>query len=126
VTIVERGRQLVGREDPDVAEAILQLFHDDGIEVLLNTELLEVEGLSGQAIRIRLRNSQGEHTLDGSDILVGTGRVPNTQGLGLEKTGVEVDNAGYIRVNERLQTSAAGDLGGGRVRRQPQIHACRN
>jgi pyruvate/2-oxoglutarate dehydrogenase complex dihydrolipoamide dehydrogenase (E3) component len=108
VTIVERGRQLVGREDPDVAEAILQLFHDDGIELLLNTELLEVKGLSGQAIRMRLRNSQGEHTLDGSDILVGTGRVPNTQGLGLEKTGVEVDNAGYIRVNERLQTSAPG------------------
>jgi pyruvate/2-oxoglutarate dehydrogenase complex dihydrolipoamide dehydrogenase (E3) component len=108
VTVLERGPQLAAREDSDVAEAILQLFQDEGIEVLLNTELLKVEGLSGQGIRIRLRNSQGERTLEGSHLLVATGRIPNTQGLGLEKTGVETDDRGYIRVNERLQTSAAG------------------
>jgi pyruvate/2-oxoglutarate dehydrogenase complex dihydrolipoamide dehydrogenase (E3) component len=108
VTMLERGPQLVAQEDPDVAEAILRLFQDEGVEVLLNTDLLEVEGLSGQAIRARLRNSQGERSLEGSDLLVATGRVPNTQGLGLEKTGVEVDYHGYIRVNEHLQTSAPG------------------
>lgn len=105
VTILERGRQLIDREDPDVSEAILHMFQDEGIEVLLNTELLEVEGLSGQGVRTRLRNPQGERTLEGSDLLVAIGRVPNTQGLGLEKTGVEMDDRGYIRVNERLQTS---------------------
>ena len=108
VTVIEGGRQLAGREDPDVAETVLQLFRDEGIDVLLNTQLLAVEGLSGQSIRMHMRNSQGEHTLEGSDILVGTGRIPNTHALGLEKTGVEVDEHGYIRVNERLQTSAPG------------------
>ena len=106
VTMLERGPQLVSREDPDVAAEILHLFQDEGIEVLLNTQLLEVEGLSGEEIRIRVRNPQGERTLKGTHILVAAGRVPNTQGLGLEKTGVEVDNRGYIRANERLQTSA--------------------
>ena len=108
VTILERGRQLVAREDPDVAEAILRLFQDEGIEVSFDTEVLEVEGSSGQGIRMRVRDSQGERTLEGSDLLVATGRIPNTQGLGLEKTGVEMDDRGYIRVNERLQTSAPG------------------
>jgi pyruvate/2-oxoglutarate dehydrogenase complex dihydrolipoamide dehydrogenase (E3) component len=108
VTVVERGRQLASREDPDVAEAILQLFKDEGIEVLLNTEFSEVKGLSGQSVSVRVRNHQGENTLEGSDLLVATGRVPNTRTLGLEKTGVEVDERGYIRVNGRLQTSAPG------------------
>lgn len=108
VTILERGDQLASREDPDVAEAILQLFKDEGIAVLLNTEPVEVKGLSGQSASFRIRNAQGECTLEASDLLVATGRVPNTANLGLEKTGVEVDERGYIRVNERLQTSAPG------------------
>lgn len=108
VTIVERGPQLVGREDTDVAQGILELFQDDGIEVLLNTHFIEVEGFSGQGVRARVRTSQGEHMLEGSDLLVSLGRVPNTQALGLEETAVETDDHGYIRVNERLQTSAPG------------------
>jgi pyruvate/2-oxoglutarate dehydrogenase complex dihydrolipoamide dehydrogenase (E3) component len=108
VTILERGQQLVSREDPDVAQEILRLFHDEGIEVLFNTEVRAVEGVSGKGIRLHVRDSQGERTLEGSDLLVAVGRVPNTQGIGLEKTGVELDSRGYIRVNERLQTSAPG------------------
>lgn len=108
VTIIESGPQLVAREDPDIATEVLSLFQDDGIEVLLNTKLLEVEGLSGQRIRLRLRDSQGERMLEGSDLLVAIGRVPNTRGLGLEKTGLETDDRGYVRMNERLQTSAPG------------------
>jgi pyruvate/2-oxoglutarate dehydrogenase complex dihydrolipoamide dehydrogenase (E3) component len=108
VTIVERGPQLTGREDSDVAEELLHLFQDDGIEVLLETEILEVEGLSGDQVKMRVRSSQGTRVLEGTDILVATGRVPNTQTLGLDKTGVELDSRGYIRVNERLQTTAPG------------------
>lgn len=108
VTIIESGPQIVAREDSDIATEVLRLFQDEGIEVLLNTKLLEVEGLSGQSIRLRLRDSQGERMLEGSDLLVAIGRVPNTRGLGLEKTGVETDDRGYVRVNERLQTSAPG------------------
>jgi pyruvate/2-oxoglutarate dehydrogenase complex dihydrolipoamide dehydrogenase (E3) component len=121
VTIVERGQHLIAREDPDVAEAILHLFQDEGIEVLLNTELLEVGGLSGQGVRMHLRNSQGKRTLEGSDVLVATGRVANTQGLGLEKTGVEVDDHGFIRVNERLQTIAPGIWSMGECAGSPQF-----
>jgi pyruvate/2-oxoglutarate dehydrogenase complex dihydrolipoamide dehydrogenase (E3) component len=121
VTILERGRQLLAREDPDVAEAILHLFQDDGIEVLFDTELVEVEGLSGRSVRLHLRNSRGEQLLEGSDILAATGRIPNTQGLGLVKTGVEVDDHGYIRVNERLQTSAPGIWAMGECAGSPQF-----
>jgi len=121
VTILERAPQLAPREDPDVAEAILHLFQDEGIEVLLNTEFLEVEGLSGQGIRIRLRNSQGERALEGSDLLVAIGRIPNTQRLSLDKTGVEIDDRGYIRVNERLQTSAPGIWAMGECAGSPQF-----
>jgi pyruvate/2-oxoglutarate dehydrogenase complex dihydrolipoamide dehydrogenase (E3) component len=108
VTVLEQGPQLAGHEDGDVAEEILRLFRDDGIEVLLSTDLLEVEGLSGQGIKARVRSPQGERAVEGSDLLVAVGRVPNTQGLGLDNTGVELDDRGYIRVNERLQATAPG------------------
>jgi pyruvate/2-oxoglutarate dehydrogenase complex dihydrolipoamide dehydrogenase (E3) component len=78
VTVLERGLQLAGREDGDVAEEILRLFREDGIEVLLSAELLEVEGLSGQGIKGRVRDPQGERAVEGSDLLVAVGRVPNT------------------------------------------------
>jgi pyruvate/2-oxoglutarate dehydrogenase complex dihydrolipoamide dehydrogenase (E3) component len=108
VTILERGQQLAGREDPDVAQEILRIFQGEGIEVLLETELFAVEGRSGQKLRMRIKDIRGERVLEVTDVLVATGRVPNTQGLGLDKTGVELDARGYIRVNERLQTTAPG------------------
>jgi pyruvate/2-oxoglutarate dehydrogenase complex dihydrolipoamide dehydrogenase (E3) component len=121
VTVLERGRQVVSEEDPDVADALLQLFRDEGIEVLLNTQLLGVEGVSGQRLKIRLRDSQGERTLEGSDLLVAIGRIPNTQGLELEKTGIVLDDRGYIRVNERLQTTAPGVWAMGECAGSPQF-----
>ena len=108
VTVLERGRQLIGREDPEVAQAMLELLQDDGIDVRFDAEVVEVQGSSGQSITVCVNTSEGERTLEGSDLLVAVGRVPNTRGIGLEKTGVEVDEHGYIRVNERLQTSAPG------------------
>jgi len=108
VTMLVRGAQLAASEDPDVAGAILSLFRDEGIEVLLETGLEEVEGVSGQGLRMRIRDAQGYRTVEGSHLLVATGRVPNTQGIGLDKAGVELDAHGYIRVNERLQTAAPG------------------
>ena len=108
VTILHRGSQLAEREDRDVAAELLSLFQDEGIEVLLNTDLLKVEGSSGREIKVRVRSPQGERTIEASDLLVATGRVPNTQGLALENAGVELDARGYIRVNEQLQTTAPG------------------
>jgi pyruvate/2-oxoglutarate dehydrogenase complex dihydrolipoamide dehydrogenase (E3) component len=106
VTVVERGPQLVSREDPDVAEAIGQLFADEGIEVLLSTEVKKVEGRSGESVRLLLRTPQGERLIEGSDILAATGRTPNTAGIGLDTIGVRLDERGYIQVNDRLETSA--------------------
>ncbi len=87
----------------------------------MNTQILQVQGLSGPGITIHIRTPQGDRTIDGSDLLVATGRIPNTHNLALEKTGVEMDNRGYIRVNERLQTSAPGIWAMGECAGSPQF-----
>jgi pyruvate/2-oxoglutarate dehydrogenase complex dihydrolipoamide dehydrogenase (E3) component len=106
VTMVEHGPRLAGREDPDVADEIGRMFADEGIEVLLAAEVLRVQGRSGAGVSLRVRMPRGEQTIDGSDILVATGRTPNTGGIGLEVAGVELDARGYVTVNDRLETSA--------------------
>jgi pyruvate/2-oxoglutarate dehydrogenase complex dihydrolipoamide dehydrogenase (E3) component len=106
VTIVEHGPQLAGREDPDVADAILRIFSDEGIEVVLAAEALRVQGRSGAGVSILVRTPRGEQTIDGSDLLAATGRTPNTAGIGLDVAGVELDARGYVKVNDRLETSA--------------------
>jgi pyruvate/2-oxoglutarate dehydrogenase complex dihydrolipoamide dehydrogenase (E3) component len=106
VTVVEHGPQLAGREDPDVADAVERLFADEGIEVLVSAETLRAEGRSGEGVRLRVRTPQGERPLEGSDVLVATGRTPNTSGIGLDTLGVRLDERGYVQVNDRLETSA--------------------
>src|SRR5215468_4825152 len=106
VTVVQHGPQLLAQEDPDVADAIRQLFSDEGIEVLLSAEALRVEGRSGEGVRLHVRTPQGERLLAGSDILAATGRTPNTAGIGLDSAGVRLDGRGYVQVNDRLETSA--------------------
>jgi pyruvate/2-oxoglutarate dehydrogenase complex dihydrolipoamide dehydrogenase (E3) component len=106
VTLIERSPQIASQEDADVSAALLELFRDEGIEVLLGTEIVRVEGLSGQQVRVHVKDANGERVIEGSDLLVAVGRVPNTQEIALDKTGVELDARGYIKVNERLETTA--------------------
>jgi pyruvate/2-oxoglutarate dehydrogenase complex dihydrolipoamide dehydrogenase (E3) component len=106
VTIVEHGPQLAGREDADVAEEIRRILSTDGIDILLSAKTLRVDGQSGQKLALRVLTGAGEQTLEGSDILVAAGRRPNTAGVGLEIAGVALDDRGYIKVNDRLETSA--------------------
>jgi pyruvate/2-oxoglutarate dehydrogenase complex dihydrolipoamide dehydrogenase (E3) component len=106
VTLIERSRQIAAAEDHDVAQALLENFTSEGIEVLLDTRVRNVEGLSGEKVRIVAENSHGEEMIEGTDLLVATGRTPNTQGIGLEAAEVQLDARGYIQVNERLETSA--------------------
>jgi pyruvate/2-oxoglutarate dehydrogenase complex dihydrolipoamide dehydrogenase (E3) component len=106
VTVVQHGPQLASGEDPDVADALGRLLGDEGIEVLLSAEALRVEGRSGESVRLRVRTPQGDRLLEGSDILVATGRTPNTAGIGLDVAGVRLDARGYVQVNDRLETSA--------------------
>jgi pyruvate/2-oxoglutarate dehydrogenase complex dihydrolipoamide dehydrogenase (E3) component len=106
VTVVEHGPQLLGREDPDVTDEIRRLLTAEEIEVLLGAEVLQVEGRSGEGVRLRVRTAAGERTIAGSDILVAAGRTPNTTGIGLDVAGVELDARGYVKVNDRLETTA--------------------
>jgi pyruvate/2-oxoglutarate dehydrogenase complex dihydrolipoamide dehydrogenase (E3) component len=107
VTIIEHGPQLMGREDPDVSLEIQRILNDEGVEVVVAAETLRVQGLSGESVGVVVRTASGEFTFEGSDVLVAAGRTPNTAGIGLAEAGVELDSRGYIRVNERLETSAA-------------------
>jgi pyruvate/2-oxoglutarate dehydrogenase complex dihydrolipoamide dehydrogenase (E3) component len=108
VTIVEPGRQLMGREDVDVAEEMQNVLNDEGIDVVLNAQPANVRGLSGDAVTLTVRTDKGEQMIEGSDLLVAVGRVANTADIGLEKAGVDLDARGYIRVNDRLETTAPG------------------
>ena len=106
VTVIEAGPQLMGREDIDVSHEIRRILSDEGIEVLVEAQLLKAQGRSGDKVSLGIRTPSGERTIEGSDILVAAGRIPNTAGIGLDEIGVELNERGYIRVNERLETSA--------------------
>jgi pyruvate/2-oxoglutarate dehydrogenase complex dihydrolipoamide dehydrogenase (E3) component len=121
VTVVERGTQLMGREDPDVSDEMQRILGDEGLQFLVGAETLEVQGRSGKEVTLLVRTSAGEHRIEGSDILVAAGRTPNTAGIGLEEAGVELDGRGYIRVNERLETSAPDVWAMGECAGSPQF-----
>lgn len=85
---------------------MLELIKDEGIEVVANAEVLDVSGHSGTGVRLTVRSGATESTVEASDILVATGRTPNTEQLDVTRAGIDLDSRGYIRVNEKLQTSA--------------------
>jgi pyruvate/2-oxoglutarate dehydrogenase complex dihydrolipoamide dehydrogenase (E3) component len=104
ITVVERNSTPIHREDPDVTEAIERLFQDEEIDVLTETVVDRVEGLSGESVRLQTNRGM----IEGTHLLVAGGRTPNTDGIGLELAGIEVDRRGHIKVDERLQTPADG------------------
>src|SRR5215469_14510809 len=106
VTVIQRQPQLMAREDRDVSDEIQRILVGEGIDVLVAAETRRVQGRSGEKVNLVVHTPSGEEHVDGTDILVAVGRTPNTAGIGLEGAGVELDERGYIRVNERLQTSA--------------------
>jgi pyruvate/2-oxoglutarate dehydrogenase complex dihydrolipoamide dehydrogenase (E3) component len=120
VTVVQRGPQLLPREDADVAEAMARLLTEDGVDVLLGAETLRVEGRKGD-LRVVVRAREGERAVAASDLLAALGRTPNTDGLGLEAAGVAVGAGGYITVNDRLETSAPGVWALGECAGSPQF-----
>jgi pyruvate/2-oxoglutarate dehydrogenase complex dihydrolipoamide dehydrogenase (E3) component len=105
VTVIEPGPRLISREDPDVADEMQRILSNEGVQLLTAAEVLAVRGRSGEQVSVVARTLSGEQEIEGSDILVATGRVPNTAGIGLDEAGVELDARGYIRVNERLETT---------------------
>jgi pyruvate/2-oxoglutarate dehydrogenase complex dihydrolipoamide dehydrogenase (E3) component len=107
VTVVETGPGILSREDPDIAETIRGILSEEGIEFVLSADPIAVQGKSGESVSLAVRTSGGKQIIEGSDILVAIGRIPNTADIGLEAAGVRLDTRGFIRVNERLETTAS-------------------
>ncbi len=121
VTVIDRNGRLMSKEDEDVCEALNRLLDDEGIAVHLNTPIKRVSGKSGDSVTIAFEQNGTDKTLTGTHLLVATGRTPNTEGLGLELACVELTDRGYIKVNERLQTTAPGVWAIGEVAGSPQF-----
>ena len=108
VSIVERQSQLLAREDRDIAATVAEILRDDGVEIFLETEAVDVVNDAAGGVRLKVRTPSGEHSLAASRLLVVVGREPNTEGLDLGAAGIAVDARGYVRVNGRLETSVQG------------------
>ncbi len=117
VTVIQQSGQLLSREDTDVAEEVAKILREDSVDILLNTSILQVEKVSDE-IRLTVKTSEDERTLTGSHLLVATGRTPNSDTLNLSAAGIETDQHGFIKINDRLETNAPniyalGDIKGG-------------
>lgn len=106
VAIIERNERLIHREDKDISDAVHELCNEEGIEVYTGVQISKVEGISSQNIEIYGKQALAELILKGSHLLVAGGRTPNTDHLGLGKAGIDVTEKGFIKVNEKLQTTA--------------------
>jgi pyruvate/2-oxoglutarate dehydrogenase complex dihydrolipoamide dehydrogenase (E3) component len=108
VTIVERGEQLLAHEDGDVAEEVYRILLEDGIDVRLKARMRRVETNEQGQIQLTVSSDDGQAAVTGSHLLIATGRRPNTDHLNLGAAGVELDEKGYVKVNDRLETSVPG------------------
>jgi Pyruvate/2-oxoglutarate dehydrogenase complex, dihydrolipoamide dehydrogenase (E3) component, and related enzymes len=108
VTIIERNSRLAHREDADVTEMLSEIFRDEGIEIVTSATITNIERKSGDRVRLHADHDGEKVQLEGTHILVASGRTPNTQNIGLDSAGVETTANGHVKVNERLQTTAPG------------------
>lgn len=108
VTVIERNSSIAHREDADVIEGLERLFADEGIEIVSNAAVTRVEGTSGKSVTVHMTSAAGETSIQGSHLLVATGRTPNTKNMGLEVVGIKTTPAGHIQVNGRLETTVPG------------------
>ena len=118
VTIIERGNQLMAREDTDISEEMIKILKEDGVQVLLRTSPVSVVKDSDGTVKCTVKTPAGEEVISCSHIMVAAGRIPNTDRLNLDAAGVASDARGYIKVNDKLETDvpgiyALGDVKGG-------------
>lgn len=121
VSIIDRNRYLMSKEDEDVCQAVRALLEEEGIDVLLHARVKRVSGRTGGSVSIVVEQDGAERTLTGTHVLVAAGRKPNTEELGLDLAGVELTDRGYLRVDERLRTTAQGVWAIGEVAGSPQF-----
>src|SRR5437588_6102518 len=120
ITIVQQAKQLLGREDPDIADAVREVMEEDGIKVLLDTKAVRANR-DGTKINLIVRTTGGEQTLTGTHLLCAVGRKPNSEDLNLAAAGIETDTDGNIKVNNKLETNVAGVYALGDVKGGPQF-----
>src|SRR6266536_2977098 len=118
VTIVHRGDHVLSREDPDIADQVAKILEEDGVKLLLNSEAVRAEAADG-SVSLTVRTQKRETVLEASHLLVAVGRRPNTDLLNLRKAGVDTDEQGFIKVNDRLETNVAGIYALGDVKGGP-------
>lgn len=121
VTVIEHNDRLLHREDDDVVEALSRLFADEGIEAFLGARVLQVSGRSGESVAVVVEHAGKKTTLTGTHLLVAAGRIPNTEDIGLDLAGIDVTDGGYIKVSDRLETTAPGVWAIGEVAGSPQF-----
>jgi len=120
VTIVQHRGHLLGREDKDIAEEVARILHADGLEILLNTNPTSVSYTDGK-FRLEVSTDRTRRTLEGSHLLVATGRTPNSDTLNLGAAGVATDSRGFIRCDNKLETNVAGIYALGDVKGGPMF-----
>ena len=108
VTVIDRNHRLAHNEDEDISHALEELCRDEGIRIETDVKVTKVEGRSGDHVKLLGTRDGGAFEVSGSHLLVASGPTPNTEGIGLDVAGVQINGRGHIKVNERLQTTAAG------------------
>lgn len=108
VTILEKGKTIMSREDADVSEAVTQFLTEEGITVISDNKITKVENFPEGKITVTIVKDNKQQQVIASHLLLAAGRSPQTKTLNLDKTGVEVDEKGFIKVNDKLETTAPG------------------
>jgi pyruvate/2-oxoglutarate dehydrogenase complex dihydrolipoamide dehydrogenase (E3) component len=121
VTVIDRNDRLLHLEDDDVTSGLATLFRDEGIDTVTNARVKRISGKSGDSVTVVVEQEGREKPLVGTHLLVAAGRRPNTENIGLELAGIELNDRGYIKVNERLETAAPGVWAIGEVAGSPQF-----
>ncbi|RDW73633.1 hypothetical protein BP5796_07075 [Coleophoma crateriformis] len=123
VTIVQRGKQLLPREDKEIADALLEILKEDGVSVILEGTTTRVSSKSPDSCTLTVENSNTEHSpeleIEASHMLFAAGRIPNTESLNLSAAGIKTNAKGYIITNEYLETSNPGVWALGDVKGPP-------
>ena len=121
VTVIDHNSRILHREDEDVSEGLQSLFADEGVAVVLNAKVKRIEGVSSESVTVVIDHEGRSEMIHGTHLLIATGRVPNTKDIGLDRAGVELTDRGYVKVNERLETTAPGVWAVGEVAGSPQF-----
>ncbi|MGI4727782.1 MAG: mercuric reductase [Janthinobacterium lividum] len=118
VTLIEKGERVMSREDEDVSQSVTDFLLEEGIEIITSAETQKIEKVAG-GITLSIKTKTGEQKITASKVLIAVGRTPQTKTLGLETTGVEVDEKGYVKVTDKLETTQKGIYALGDVKPGP-------